>query len=338
MTTTGPEDFGLLERLSSLFRVYAIPDESIVVPRPFPRDDRSCFTFAVPDEWPSDESTLSAVKLLEDGLPLGPAHCAHDDIRTLGKGRYSHWGPAIYFSASDNTDPNGNGRVYSVVPPAGWSGVLPATSPPPARADGGLAAEPPSVEWSVHDVAPEGLEPLSGEAFVVSTPTAWPSDRESFSTLMVLEDDRPLPAPHARHADVERLGGGRYSHWSGEVRFSTSDGSDPRRNGRRYSLVWSDAFVLDHAARPPVREGERAWVLHDLPTQWTSDDEGVSRLWVLEDGRRLGPAHATHDELRALGGGRYSHWSKTLRFSTSDDSDPTTNGRTYTFVWGDVAP
>ena len=43
--------------------------------------------------------------LLEDDLPLAAPHTAHDEIRRLGRGRYSHWGRCIYFSTSDNTDP-----------------------------------------------------------------------------------------------------------------------------------------------------------------------------------------------------------------------------------------
>jgi hypothetical protein len=54
----------------------------------------------------------SSLRLFEDRLALGPAHSLHADIQALGKGRYSHWGDAIYFSASDNSDPRTNGRAY----------------------------------------------------------------------------------------------------------------------------------------------------------------------------------------------------------------------------------
>ena len=71
---------------------------------------------------PADNSsnpTRSLLRLIENGVELGPAHSAHDDIRTLGAGRFSHWSgtgganEAVRFSASDNTDPRTNGRVYS---------------------------------------------------------------------------------------------------------------------------------------------------------------------------------------------------------------------------------
>lgn len=51
-------------------------------------------------------------ELLEDGQPLGPGNCLHADIRQHGCGRFSVWGELLYLSASDNSDPRCNGRVY----------------------------------------------------------------------------------------------------------------------------------------------------------------------------------------------------------------------------------
>ena len=57
----------------------------------------------------------SALRLLEDGKPLGPAHALHQSIIEEGRGRYSHWSDNLLcFSTSDNSDPNANGRAYSV--------------------------------------------------------------------------------------------------------------------------------------------------------------------------------------------------------------------------------
>jgi len=44
-------------------------------------------------------------------------HTIHGDIAKQGSGRYSHWGNSLVFSASDNSDPNTNGRSYWVVQP-----------------------------------------------------------------------------------------------------------------------------------------------------------------------------------------------------------------------------
>ena len=59
------------------------------------------------------QTTQSTLRLYEDGKEIGPAHTAHADIRSGGKGRFSNWGNALYFSASDNTDPRSNGRTYT---------------------------------------------------------------------------------------------------------------------------------------------------------------------------------------------------------------------------------
>lgn len=58
-----------------------------------------------------------------------------------------------------------------------------------------------------------------------------------------------------------------------------------------------------------------------------------SNLLVYEEDRLLGPAHAPHEDIRRKGAGRYSHWETALYFSTSDGSDPNTNGRRYTVIW-----
>jgi hypothetical protein len=61
--------------------------------------------------------TQSKLQLYEDGIALGPAHSVHSDIATIGLGKFSHWidttGEFIYFSASDNSNPTRNGRIYS---------------------------------------------------------------------------------------------------------------------------------------------------------------------------------------------------------------------------------
>lgn len=62
-----------------------------------------------------DNGSRSHLVLCEDGHPLGPPHSLHDDIRQKGLGRYSHWGDDIVFSASDNSNPNTNGRTYWVI-------------------------------------------------------------------------------------------------------------------------------------------------------------------------------------------------------------------------------
>ena len=66
----------------------------------------------------ADNNERSPVVIYENGRPLGPGHSRHTDIAHVGQGRYSHWrGQGYVFSASDNTDPNTNGRYYWAVVP-----------------------------------------------------------------------------------------------------------------------------------------------------------------------------------------------------------------------------
>lgn len=80
------------------------------------------------------------------------------------------------------------------------------------------------------------FRPEQGRCFVAPIGKGVPSDADIGSRLVVLEDGVPLPHPHAAHDDIRRLGQGRYSHWTDNVYFATSDDSDPRSNGRRYTV------------------------------------------------------------------------------------------------------
>ena len=74
--------------------------------------------FAVTAPAPDDARATAARTrfcLIEDGKMLGPADSPHDTIRKAGRGAFSVWGPDVYLSASDNTDPNENGRQYLLI-------------------------------------------------------------------------------------------------------------------------------------------------------------------------------------------------------------------------------
>ncbi|MDP1965601.1 MAG: GSCFA domain-containing protein [Reyranella sp.] len=59
-------------------------------------------------------SRTSSLLLYEDDIELGPAHELHERIIKLGGGAYSFWKGTLYFSTSDGSDPNANGRNYTV--------------------------------------------------------------------------------------------------------------------------------------------------------------------------------------------------------------------------------
>jgi hypothetical protein len=68
-----------------------------------------------------------------------------------------------------------------------------------------------------------------------------------------------------------------------------------------------------------------------VPEWIISDAKGHSTIRIFENGKSLAPAHSIHGDIRRLGKGRFSHWFDHVYFSTSDNSDPRTNGRTYSF-------
>lgn len=61
-----------------------------------------------------------------------------------------------------------------------------------------------------------------------------------------------------------------------------------------------------------------------------SSHERPSPAVVLENGQPLpGPGNVLHEDIRVKGQGRYSFWHEHVYFSSSDNTDPRTNGRLY---------
>ncbi|MEA2943133.1 MAG: pectate lyase [Bradyrhizobium sp.] len=84
------------------------------------------------------------------------------------------------------------------------------------------------------------------------------------------------------------------------------------------------------------KNGEHSYYVElpaDAPDPDNSDTPFASTVFLYENGAPLGRAHSLHKEIADLGAGRFSHWGiigkSGLIFSTSDNSDPRTNGRAY---------
>lgn len=75
-----------------------------------------------------------------------------------------------------------------------------------------------------------------GFCYAATVPAGLISDRDGFSRLQVYEDGYPLPTKGANHDRVRSVGYGSFSHWGEVMYFSASDNSDPRTNGRSYSV------------------------------------------------------------------------------------------------------
>jgi hypothetical protein len=102
-----------------------------------------------------------------------------------------------------------------------------------------LAPGEAPVVSRVHELGLGPFAPAGGLAWTCALAGAGvcgdTADRPIRSPLVVLEDGRPLGPPHADHDAIRAHGGGAFSHWGAALVMSTSDGTDPNRNGRRYA-------------------------------------------------------------------------------------------------------
>lgn len=76
----------------------------------------------------------------------------------------------------------------------------------------------------------------------VRFPLQGSTDTNQFPTrskLTVAEDGIPLGPPHQIHTEVMQQGHGRFSHWGGWLYFSASDNTNPKENGRAYSVSFT---------------------------------------------------------------------------------------------------
>ena len=85
------------------------------------------------------------------------------------------------------------------------------------------------------------------------------SNGQHLSPVFVFEDERQLAFPHSNHADIRNQGAGRFSHWGDHIYFSSSDGSNPNRNGRVYRLVYPQSGMrLVETAGSSARSGRQS--------------------------------------------------------------------------------
>lgn len=58
------------------------------------------------------------------------------------------------------------------------------------------------------------------------------------SPLVLLEDGVWLSGGNSFHDEIRKTGGGLFSHWQSNIYFSSSDNSDPRINGKKYTYIF----------------------------------------------------------------------------------------------------
>lgn len=253
----------------------------------------------------------SPALMLENGQVFGRANSRLADVRDLGEGRFTVWHDEIQFSTSDNSDPRTNGRHYAV-----W---IPAVARPVARALYAVTA---------------------AHAILTLTLVAWLTRRVGLSGVAAAA----ASAAAAVIARASRMGE-----------------SLLRRRGRRAALAvlaaaWttlvlllavSEAVYLTRTAQwtgwwreAPVgairHEAGFGYIAHTGRPEIGSHDAPAPTA-LLEDGIQVGLRNAPHAEIREVGRGRYLFSYDQVYFSSSDNSDPRTNGRRYTMSFPPIS-
>jgi hypothetical protein len=248
-----------------------------------------------------DDPFASTLTLFEDGRALGPAHEAHANIPG-GSGRYSHWGDWLYFSTSDGSNPQSNGRAY--------------------RIEARLAVEPRLVL---------GVDLLLAAGVMLIALARTRADLRARRRRFPHESRKAVVVAVATERVLGAPGG------SGRRRACAASGllvalitalavGVPRQE----SAVDAQA-VQAGSGRLRYVPVEVAFAFPFRIRSDSSNAPKASSLRLYEDGRLLEPAHAEHSVIEAGGAGHYSHWNGFLYFSSSDDTEPASAAHRYTF-------
>lgn len=206
----------------------------------------------------------------------------------------------------------------------------------------------PTPKDSTIKISLIGLKSDSGYSYKIDYDLGVTGDSQTNpqqSTLRLFENGVELIPAHSNHEDIRKYGLGQFSHWGNTLYFSTSDNSNPLTNGRRYSYMMKPGPALSLTPTLPdgtikinliglkSDSGFSYKIGYDLTVIGDSQTSPLhSTLRLFENGVELGPAHSNHGSIRKYGLGQFSHWNNTLYFSTSDNSNPLTNGRKYSYT------
>jgi hypothetical protein len=241
--------------------------------------------------------------VLENGVPLSEfGNSLHDDIRKLGRGRYSFWHDAVYFATSDNTDPRTNGRRYEISYPTVIESFTAHLLYALTILAGFLSLLLALREIGRREIT---LSDCLGRI---------PRFRIAYSEILLFGQ-----APQSRRA-VTAL----KISWLFIVALVCASSFVYLNRVEVVTPVWRDAVL--QSAQPEI--GFNYIAATGQPV--LSSHEHPSSAIVLENGMPLpGPGNALHDDIRKIGRGRYSFWHGAVYFATSDNTDPRTNGRLY---------
>lgn len=175
------------------------------------------------------------------------------------------------------------------------------------------------------------------------------------SILRVFENGIEIGPAHSSHAQIRSLGQGQFSHWADpsganeSLRLSALDNSNVQANNRIYTYCVPDSQYCEMKALTLSNAVSDGGFAYYLPFQFdtladTSASPNRSVVRFFEGINEMGPAHSTHSDIRNLGGGRFSHWTpegstgEGVFFSSTDNTNPKSNGRTYSYCMGAGVP
>lgn len=259
---------------------------------------------------------------------------------TIGLSDIKRIGIALGQKPTNNSTHNNNGAVFQKI-----SRKSPAT--------GKMIAL--MVRPFAHRLGTEN-RPIVHERGCAYKSSGWSNaqvDQESAGGYVLFEDATPLSLPASIHEDIRMLGQGRYSFWNSDIVFSASDNSDPVVNGRKYYLLSRRVVapieniydglknvrcILNgsyFSRKQPVNYFSHLnGYAYGVPASYTADDPNTelsSKYILFENEKPLTPA-LSHEDICYVGKGRYSVWNNHVVFSSSDNSDPNHNGRSYSLV------
>jgi 2-polyprenyl-6-hydroxyphenyl methylase/3-demethylubiquinone-9 3-methyltransferase len=112
----------------------------------------------------------------------------------------------------------------------------------------------------------------------------------------------------------------------------------PQMDRTETDIAKATHFLVPGQLRRPAGPFPRAkghmwiWNAPDLSPLADDKTSAQSPVYVLESGHQLVLPHSIHADIVKTGRGRFSHWGVSVAFSTSDNSNPNTNGREYALL------
>jgi hypothetical protein len=261
----------------------------------------------VPDQ--SSHQRPSPAHVFEDGRLLGPANATKESIRELGAGRYAFWHDAVFFSASDNSDPARNGRLYVIA------------YPPITRTVARVLYGATVLLTFATAIVVIGLIRAAGIDGVMA-------ELSAAGTRMV------ALTPSMRTVDPfmqRRLRAATFTLWAVVVLLVGASETVLQTRTGSWTRFWREAPIgMVQAEQGFAFVGQTG--RQEIGSHVSPEPTGL-----LENGVQLGLRNALHSEIREVGRGRYSFWHDYVLFASSDNSDPRTNGRRYVMTFPPIS-